>query len=102
MSIANKKYAMVIVEEFTRYTLVYFLHKKNETASTLTDHVRQLDKLVKDSVKIIRSDNDIEFKNSIMEEFYKEHEIKQEFSAPGTPQQNVVVERKNMTLIEAA
>ncbi|KAL8120205.1 hypothetical protein AgCh_017378 [Apium graveolens] len=76
MSIAKKKYAMVIVDEFTRYTWVYFLHKKNETASTLTDHVGQLDKLVKDSVKIIRSDNGTEFKNSIIEEFFKEHGIK--------------------------
>ncbi|KAL8098803.1 hypothetical protein AgCh_031504 [Apium graveolens] len=37
-----------------------------------------------------------------MEEFCKEHGIKQEFSAPGTPQQNGVVERKNRTLIRAA
>ncbi|KAL8134633.1 hypothetical protein AgCh_009598 [Apium graveolens] len=76
MSIAKKKYVMVIVDEFTRYTWVYFLHKKNETASTLTDHVRQLDKLIKDFIKIIRSDNGTEFKNSIMEEFCKEHGIK--------------------------
>ncbi|KAL8109987.1 hypothetical protein AgCh_025917 [Apium graveolens] len=80
MSIAKKKYAMVIVDEFTR----------------------QLDKLVKDYVKIIRSDNGTEFKNSNMEEFCKEHGIKQEFSAPRTPQQNGVVERKNMTLIKVA
>ncbi|KAL8118663.1 hypothetical protein AgCh_016254 [Apium graveolens] len=102
MSITKKKYDMVIVDEFTRYTWVYFLHKKNETAFTLTDHVRELDKLVKDYFKIIMSDNGTEFKNSIMEEFFKEHGIKQEFSAPGTPQQNGVVERKNKTLIEAA
>ncbi|KAL8119211.1 hypothetical protein AgCh_016649 [Apium graveolens] len=102
MSIAKKRYDMVIVDEFTWYTWVYFLHKKTETASTLTDHVRQLDKLIKDSVKIIRSDNGTEFKNSIMEEFCKDHGIKQEFSAPGNPQQNGVVERKNMTFIEAA
>ena len=102
MSIAKKKYAMVIVDEFTRYTWVYFLHTKSETASILIDHVRQLDKLMKDSVKIIRSDNGTEFKNLIMEEFCKDHGIRQEFSAPGTPQQNGVVERKNRTLIEAA
>ncbi|KAL8120799.1 hypothetical protein AgCh_017833 [Apium graveolens] len=47
-------------------------------------------------------DNGTEFKNLIMEEFCKNHVIKQEFSAPGTPQQNGVVERKNRTLIEAA
>ncbi|KAL8089696.1 hypothetical protein AgCh_039250 [Apium graveolens] len=86
MSIAKKKYAMVIVDEFTRYTWVYFLHTKSETASILIDHVKQLDKLVKDSVKIIRSDNGTEFKNLIMKEFCKDHGIKQEFFAPGTPQ----------------
>ncbi|KAL8090564.1 hypothetical protein AgCh_039861 [Apium graveolens] len=101
MSIAKKKYAFVIVDEFTRYTWVYFLHTKSKTASILIDHIKHLDKLVKDSVKIIRSDNGTEFKNLIMEEFCKNHGIKQEFSAPGTPQQNGVVERKNRTLIEA-
>ncbi|KAL8126686.1 hypothetical protein AgCh_013813 [Apium graveolens] len=102
MSIAKKKYALVIVDEFTRYTWVYYLHTKSETASTLIDHIKHLDKMVKDSVKVLRSDNGTEFKNSIMEEFCKSHGIKQEFSAPGTPQQNGVVERKNRTLIEAA
>ncbi|KAL8108004.1 hypothetical protein AgCh_024432 [Apium graveolens] len=75
-SIVKKKYAMVIVDEFIRYTWVYFLHTKSETSSILIDHVKQLDKLVKDSVKIIRSDNDTEFKNLIMEEFCKDHGIK--------------------------
>ena len=93
---------MVIVDEFTRYTWVYFLHTKSETAFILIEHVKKLDKLVKDSVKIIRSDNGTEFRNSTMEEFCRETGIKQEFSAPGTPQQNGVVERKNRTLIEAA
>ncbi|KAL8103700.1 hypothetical protein AgCh_028047 [Apium graveolens] len=75
MSITKKKYAMVIVDEFTRYTWVYFLHTKSETASILIDHVKQLDKLVKDSVKILRSDNGTKFKNLIMEEFCKDHHI---------------------------
>ncbi|MGM9241649.1 hypothetical protein ACTFGL_05175, partial [Campylobacter jejuni] len=50
----------------------------------------------------IRSDNGTEFRNSTMEEFCKERGVVQQFSAPGTPQQNGVVERKNRTLIEAA
>lgn len=36
-----------------------------------------------------------------MEEFNKLKGIRQKFSAPGTPQQNIIVERKNMNLIEA-
>ena len=101
-SIGKKKYVLVMVDEYTRYTWVYFLHSKDETALTLMDHVKQLDNGSEDKVKIIRSDNGTEFRNSTMEEFCKERGVKQEFSAPGTPQQNGVVERKNRTLIEAA
>ena len=36
-----------------------------------------------------------------MNEFCKHKGISHQFSAPGTPQQNGVVERKNRTLIEA-
>jgi transposase InsO family protein len=43
-----------------------------------------------------------EFRNTNVEEFLDEEGIKHEFSAPYTPQQNGVVERKNQTLIEMA
>ncbi|KAL8091680.1 hypothetical protein AgCh_034080 [Apium graveolens] len=102
MSISKKRYAHVIVDEFTRYTWLYFLHTKDETPSILLDHVRELEKGSTYKVKIIRSDNGTEFGNSSMEEFCKLKRIKQEFSAPGTPKKNGVVERKNRTLIEAA
>ena len=66
------------------------------------DHVKQLDNASEEKVKIIRSDNGTEFRNFTMEEFCKKRGVKQEFSTPGTPQQNGVVERKNRTLIGAA
>jgi hypothetical protein len=53
-------------------------------------------------VKKIRSDNGSEFKNPQVEEFLEEEGIKHEFSAPYTPHQNGVVERKNRTLIDMA
>jgi transposase InsO family protein len=53
-------------------------------------------------VKKIRSDNGSEFKNLQVEEYLEEEGIKHEFSAPYTPQQNGVVERKNKTLIDMA
>jgi transposase InsO family protein len=46
-------------------------------------------------VKKIRSDNESEFKNLQVEEYLEEEGVKHEFSAPYTPQQNNVVERKN-------
>jgi transposase InsO family protein len=53
-------------------------------------------------VKKIRSDNGSKFKNLQVEEYLEEEGIKHEFSAPYTPQQNGVVEKKNRTLIDMA
>ena len=101
MSINKKRYTLVIIDDFTRYTWVYFLHRKDETPEILLDHIRQIENRSTHKVKTLRSDNGTEFKNSKMEEFCKYKGIEQQFSAPGTPQQNGVVERKNRTLIEA-
>jgi hypothetical protein len=53
-------------------------------------------------VKRIRSDNGTEFKNTQVENYLDEEGIMHEFLAPYTPQQNGVVKRKNITLIEMA
>nr|GFB14702.1 retrotransposon protein, putative, Ty1-copia subclass [Tanacetum cinerariifolium] len=50
-------------------------------------------------VKVIRSDNGTEFKNSDLNQFCEIKGIKREFSVPRTPQQNGIAERKNRTLI---
>jgi transposase InsO family protein len=51
-------------------------------------------------IKKIRSDNGTELKNTQIKGFLEEEGIKQEFSSPYTPQQNGVVERKNITLLD--
>nr|GEX02295.1 hypothetical protein [Tanacetum cinerariifolium] len=53
-------------------------------------------------VKVIRCDNETEFKNRVMNQFCEMKGIKRELSVARTPQQNRVAERKNKTLIEAA
>jgi transposase InsO family protein len=53
-------------------------------------------------LKVIRSDNETEFRNASFDEFCLEHGIDQQFSAPHVPQQNGVMERKNCTLVEMA
>ncbi|GJY68957.1 putative ribonuclease H-like domain-containing protein [Tanacetum coccineum] len=65
-------------------------------------HRASLENLVDKKVKIIRSDNETEFKNKVMDDFCREKGIKREYSVARTPQQNGVAERRNRTLIEAA
>ena len=50
----------------------------------------------------IRFDYEIEFENSKLDQFIMENGISRNFSAPRTPQQNGVVERKNRTLVNIA
>ncbi|GKA42959.1 ribonuclease H-like domain-containing protein, partial [Tanacetum coccineum] len=64
--------------------------------------VREIENQLDHKVKVIRSDNGTEFKNSVMNQFCEIKGIKREFSVARTPQQNGVAERKNKTLIEAA
>jgi hypothetical protein len=81
---------------------VFFLQDKSETQGTLKRFLRRAQNEFELKVKKIRSDNGSEFKNLQVEEFLEEEGIKHEFSAPYTPQQNSVVERKNRTLIDMA
>jgi transposase InsO family protein len=101
LSIGGSKYGLVIVDDFSRFTWVFFLRDKSKTQGTLKRFLRRAQNEFELNVKI-RSDNESEFKNLQVEEFLEEEGIKHEFSAPYTPQQNGVVERKNMTLIDMA
>jgi transposase InsO family protein len=102
LSIGGSKYGLVIVDDFSRFTWVFFLQDKSETQGTLKRFLRRAQNEFELKVNKIRSDNGSEFKNLQVEEFLEEEGIKHEFSAPYTPQQNGVVERKNRTLIDIA
>ncbi|GKA03878.1 putative ribonuclease H-like domain-containing protein [Tanacetum coccineum] len=101
-SINHASYCLVITDDCTRFSWVFFLASKNETSGILQNFIRQIENQLSHKVKIIRSDNGIEFKNRDMLEFCGYNGIKQEYSNARTPQQNGVAKRMNMTLIEAA
>nr|GEU43002.1 putative ribonuclease H-like domain-containing protein [Tanacetum cinerariifolium] len=79
-----------------------FLATKDETTPILKTFLTGLENQLSLKVKVIKSDNGTEFKNSNLNQFCGLKGIKKEFSVPRTPQQNGIAERKNQTLIEAA
>ncbi|GJR34737.1 putative ribonuclease H-like domain-containing protein [Tanacetum coccineum] len=101
-SLLHKKYCLVVTDDYSRFSWVFFLRTKDETSEILKNFIKEIENLVDKKVKIIRSDNGTEFKNHVMDEFCREKGIKREYSVARTPQQNGVAERKNRTLIEAA
>ncbi|GJY17587.1 putative ribonuclease H-like domain-containing protein [Tanacetum coccineum] len=101
-SLMHKKYCLVVTDDYSSFTWVFFLTTKDETSEILKNFIKEIENLVDKKVKIIRSDNGTEFKNKVMGDFYRENGIRREHSIARTPQQNGVAERRNMTLIEAA
>ncbi|GKA03779.1 ribonuclease H-like domain-containing protein, partial [Tanacetum coccineum] len=75
---------------------------KDETSGILKSFITGVENLIDQRVKVIRCDNETEFKNKEMNQFCERKGIKREFSIARTPQQNGVAKRKNRTLIEAA
>nr|GEY15834.1 copia protein [Tanacetum cinerariifolium] len=72
-SINGKRYVLVIVDDYSRYTWTHFLRSKDETPKVLTLH-----------------------------SYFAAEGILHQTSVARTPEQNGVVERRNRTLVEAA
>jgi transposase InsO family protein len=100
--IGGNKYDFVIVDDYSRFTCVFFLKDKSETQGIFKKFARRAQNEFDMKIKRVRSDSGTEFRNTNIEDFLDEEGIKHEFSVSYTPQQNGAVERKNQTLIEAA
>ncbi|GJZ27942.1 putative ribonuclease H-like domain-containing protein [Tanacetum coccineum] len=98
----HKVYGLVVTDDYSRFNWVFFLASKDETTGILKTFIKGIENQLDFKVKIIKSDNETEFKNREMNQFCKTQGIKREFSVARTPQQNRVAERKNRTLIEEA
>jgi transposase InsO family protein len=102
LSIGGNKYGLVIIDDYSHFTWVFFLQDKSETHEVLKKFLRRAQNEFEAKVKKIRSGTGTEFKNTQLEDFLDEEGIKHEFLASYTPQQKGVAERKNCTLIEMA
>ncbi|GJT08915.1 retrovirus-related pol polyprotein from transposon TNT 1-94 [Tanacetum coccineum] len=84
-SINGKKYILVIVNDYSRYTWVYILHSKDKTPENIKKFIAQAQLNYKAKVCKIRTDNGTEFKNAILKAHYEKLGIMQQFSTARTP-----------------
>nr|GFA95668.1 retrovirus-related Pol polyprotein from transposon TNT 1-94 [Tanacetum cinerariifolium] len=101
-SINGKKYILVIVDDYSRYTWTFFLRSKDETQKVLKYFLTMIQRNLQALVIIVRTDRGIEFLNKTLNAFFKEEGIEHQTSTAQTPEQNDVVERRNCTLVEVA
>ena len=98
-SMVGRQHWVMLVDEATKYKKSLFLKKKNEQVEPIIDWIKALKARHKIQVKIIRCDNAGENKGLERESDKNELGIIFEYTAPGTPQQNGVVERAFVTVM---
>ncbi|GKF28149.1 retrovirus-related pol polyprotein from transposon TNT 1-94, partial [Tanacetum coccineum] len=101
-SINGKRYILVIVDDYSRFTWVRFLRTKDEAPEAIIKCIKNIQVRLNAIVRNVRTDNGTEFVNQTLREFYEIVGISNQTSISRTPQQNGVVERQNQTLVEAA
>ncbi|GJU84919.1 retrovirus-related pol polyprotein from transposon TNT 1-94 [Tanacetum coccineum] len=93
-SVNGKKYILVIVDDYSRFTWVKFLRSKDEAPDFIIKFLKMIQVRLKVLVRRIRIDNGTEFVNHTLSEYYEKVSISHETSVARSPQQNGVVERQ--------
>ncbi|GJR40874.1 retrovirus-related pol polyprotein from transposon TNT 1-94 [Tanacetum coccineum] len=101
-SVNRKKYILVIVDDYSRFTWVKFLRSKDEASDFIIKFLKMIQVRLTVTVQRIRTDNGTEFVNQTLREYYEKIGISHETYVARSLQQNGVVERRNHTLIEDA
>nr|GEY72811.1 hypothetical protein [Tanacetum cinerariifolium] len=101
-SINGKRYVLVIVDDYSRYTWTHFLRSKEKTPEVLIDFLRFVQRGLQAQVRIVRTDKGTEFLNQTLHAYFAVERILHQTLVARTPEQNGVVERRNRTLVEVA
>nr|GEY56039.1 hypothetical protein [Tanacetum cinerariifolium] len=101
-SINGRKYVLVIVDDYSRYTWTHFLRSKDKTPEVLIDFLRLVQRGLHAQVRIVRTDKGTKFLNKTLHAYFASEGIHHQTFVARTPEQNGVVERRNRTLVEVA
>lgn len=94
------KYVLTFIDDFSRFSWVYFLKYKSDFFATFKTFTAFVEKQSSYSIKKLCTDNGGEYIDKEIIEYCREQDIQHHNFVPYTPEQNGVAERKNMTLKE--
>ncbi|GJZ00249.1 retrovirus-related pol polyprotein from transposon TNT 1-94, partial [Tanacetum coccineum] len=92
-SINEKKYILVIIDDYLRFMWVKFLRSKDEAPEVILKCLKQIQVRMNATIRNIRTDNGTEFVNHTLKDYYENVEISHQTSVARTSQQNGVVEK---------
>ncbi|GKA89644.1 retrovirus-related pol polyprotein from transposon TNT 1-94 [Tanacetum coccineum] len=94
-SIKGKKYILVIVDDYSRFTWVKFLRLKDEPPEAIIKWIKNIQVCLNGTTRNVRTNNGTEFVNQTLRDFYENVGISHQTSVARSPQQNGIFERRN-------
>ncbi|CAA0824232.1 cysteine-rich RLK (RECEPTOR-like protein kinase) 8, partial [Striga hermonthica] len=94
------KYLVTFIDDYSRYGYIFLLHRKSECFEKFLEYKGVVEKQLGKSIKSLRSDRGGEYLSNEFRSYLTDNGIMSQLTAPGTPQQNGVAERRNMTHME--
>ncbi|CAI7921105.1 unnamed protein product [Closterium sp. NIES-54] len=104
----QERYFLLLVDDYTRYTTVFPLHRKADVSGVLIPWIRATRRQLRDRfrrdfpVLHLHSDRGGEFSSDLLAEFCQDEGIRQSFTLPASPQQNGIAERRIGLIMEVA
>ena len=99
-SLGGSKYYVTFIDDATRKTWVYCIQKKFDVLNTFKKWKDLVENETGKKLKCLRSDNGGEYFSKEFDNYCSYNGIRRQKTVPGTPQENGVSERMNMTIME--
>ena len=96
----GSKYYIAFIDDYTRYCWIFFLNFKSKVADVFWKYKALVENQSGAVIQVIKTDNGTEYTSERFNNLCEEAGIEHQLTAPYTPQQNGVVERKNRTIME--
>ena len=96
----KNRYIFVLIDDYSRYMWTILLKEKSEALDKFKAFKKVVEGETKTNIKTLRTDRGGEFTSNEFKLFCENYGISRHLTAPYSPQQNGVVERRNRTLME--
>nr|GEZ48741.1 zinc finger, CCHC-type [Tanacetum cinerariifolium] len=96
---SRKKYILLLADDYSRYMWAYFLNTKDQAFDNYKEFKKSIENELRTTLKMLRTDRGGKFTSKEFMQYRRENDIARQLTAPYSPQQNGVVERRNRTIM---
>jgi transposase InsO family protein len=97
----GRRFFLLLVDDVSRYMWAVLLDTKAAAADAIKRHQAVAEECGR-KLRVLRTDNGGEFTAAEFAVYCADEGIQHHFSAPYTPQQNGIIERRNQTVVATA